>query len=473
MGKVVGICVALLVLAVGFIVLTQLGEIPALSDAFRSVPPLQQATWNVLVLMLALLAILLIAGLLSYALVQQRNAARALERRLDGVRQGAKDLAKSQVGADAAVHHLVRTDPEDAIGAVQQRLTEAERFAHVQQGRNEMVGLQSRINDIRAQQEALKERLAPMLDKRRSIEQLFIELDTRQNDLDRSLAEIATGDDAVELDNRLKSLMEFIKKNHGRCDEIERASKTIANLKEDFSGLQNRVAPYAAAADGITSRVKQLRTASDSLSMTISSLEQTPDGTLVERVQRFDDEKKKLEDGLSHLTTQFQKLATLRRDIDGLFANFDRALDMLAIEPDEQNAADVDVRIEDLWHFIKDTQAHLDQIEQRMVVFGQLKTKLGELQMRLVPLEAGEGGVATLVDQVRESRDRLIWRITHIEHDDDGDLAERVRKFTETKRELEERVLGLTDQFSKLAMIRKDIAGLFEKVTSAVSASSN
>jgi len=36
------------------------------------------------------------------------------------------------------VHHLARTDPENAIGAVQQRLGEAERTALVQAQRNEI-----------------------------------------------------------------------------------------------------------------------------------------------------------------------------------------------------------------------------------------------------------------------------------------------------------------------------------------------
>jgi chromosome segregation ATPase len=108
-----------------------------------------------------------------------------------------------------------------------------------------------------------------------------------------------------------------------------------------------------------------------------------------------------------------------------------------------------------------------------MVVFGQLKARLGELQSRLVPLENNESGVVSLIEQLRDVRDRLVSKIRHIEHDDEGDLAERVRKFSETKRELEERVSGLADQFAKLASIRKDIAGLFEKLSSAVSASSN
>ena len=78
-----------------------------------------------------------------------------------------------------------------------------------------------------------------------------------------------------------------------------------------------------------------------------------------------------------------------------------------------------------------------------------------------------------LVDELRDSRDRLFAKIRQIEEDDDGNLAERVKKFSDTKRELEERVSTLTEQFSKLATIRKDIAGLFDKLSGAVNASTN
>ncbi len=55
----------------------------------------------------------------------------------------------------------------------------------------------------------------------------------------------------------------------------------------------------------------------------------------------------------------------------------------------------------------------------------------------------------------------------------EGDLAARVKLFAEAKRELEERVSSLSDQFTKLGTIRRDIAGLFDKLSNAVSASSN
>ena len=120
MGKFVGICVVVFMLAVGVLIVSGGSDIAALFAALRAEPLLDKVAWAVIVLVP--LVLLPSAVWLCDTLVRQRKAAQALELRLDGVRQGVKELAKSQIDADATVHHLARTDPEDAIGAVQQRL---------------------------------------------------------------------------------------------------------------------------------------------------------------------------------------------------------------------------------------------------------------------------------------------------------------------------------------------------------------
>lgn len=465
------VCGALFVLALAFLVLAEGREAGEMLNAFRSQSLVSKLAWAVIVLVPLILVPA--AVWLGETLVRQRQAAQALELRLDGVRQGVKTLVKSQVEAEAAVHHLARTDPEDAMSAMKQRLTEAERFTQIQTGRNEIGDLSSRVEEIRAQQQALQARLAPVLEKRRSIDQLFTELDSRQNDIEHTLAEVSGGNDAVALDISLKKMMEFVRQSHERCDDIERASKLIGGLHEDFAELQTRLAPFAAPDDGIVKRVKELSATRDRLAQDVGSLEQTPQGTLAARVQKFAEDRNLLDDRLSQLDAQFSKLATLRGDIASLSMHFDHALDALADPKVEDGAADIDARIEELATFIEATQAHLDEIERRAGAFGQLKTKLGELQSRLLPLEADQGGVVTLIEELRQIRDRLFAKIRQIDEDEDGGLAERVKKFSETKRELEERVSSLTEQFSKLATIRRDIAGLFDKLSGAVNASAN
>jgi chromosome segregation ATPase len=567
MGKFVGISVALFVLAVLFVGLTQGAAMAAIFAAFGALPWLQKIAWAVIVLVP--LVMLPFAVWLWDRLVRQQQSGMTLQQRLEGVRASVKEATKAQTEAEADVQQLTRSDPEDAIAALQRRVSEAERFAQIQQSRNAITDLDSRVAAIRAQQQALKERLAPVLDTRRSIEQLFTELDGRQSDIERSLAEIASGDDGTALEIRLKNLTEFVRQGNARCDQIEQASKTLASLSEAGAAMGARLAPFAAAEDGISSRVRQLGETNDRLIAQIGSLERLPEGLLSDRVQKFSADSKKLGDGVSHLHDEFCKLADLRKDVAGFVATFERALAALSNAKDMHGAPDIDARIADVTQFIGQTQSRFDDIERRMIAFTELKARLGALQARLVPLESADSGVVKLVTDVQgiladmrkdaggfvatferalgalsnakdlhggldidgriadvtqfigetqkrfddierrvvsftelkarltdlqtrlaplesadsgvvrlindlqDIREKLIDKIRRVEGGEEGDLAARVRVFADTKRELEERVSGLTDQFTKLSTIRKDIAGLFDKLSSAVNGSAS
>ena len=466
MGKFVGICVVLFVLAAAFVVIAKGPELAALIAAFSAEPLLHKVAWAVLVIVP--LVMLPFAAWLWDRLMRQTQAASALEQRLDGVRQSAKDSSKRQAVLDVDVQRLTRSDPEDAIDALKRRVNESERFAEVQRQRNESKDLALRVDEIRAQQEALRARLTPALDARRAIEQLFADLDTRQRDVERVLAEIASPDDAVALDIRLKEHADFLRQSNGRCDQIEQASKTIVTLNEVGGELAARLAPFMATDDGIIARLRQLNERCDELAANINGLERLPEGALAERVQKLGDDRKRLEDGIADLGVHFGRLAGLRKDVAGLFAGLDRALNSIAIGNNSHGAAGVDHRIGELTRFVDQTQSQFDDIEGRVVVFTQLRTRLGELQTRLGPLDSQDSGVVKLIEELQDIRDRLIVKIRRIEGGAEGDLETRVKMFAETKRELEERVAGLADQFTKLSTIRKDIAGLFDKLSSAV-----
>ncbi len=491
MGKFVGVSVALFVLAVAFVVVAQGPEVTTLIAAFRSEPLLHKIAWAVVVLVP--LVMLPFAVWLWDRLLRQHQASNELEDRLDGVRRDVKDLTKAQANADEDVKRLTRTDPENAISVLEQRLTEAERFAQVQQSRNEMNGLEPRIAALRDQQQKLRDRLAPVLYTRRKIEQLFADLDGHQSDIDRSLAEVASGDDGTALDIRLTNLSEFLRQGSARCDQIEQASKTVATLNDLCTELRTRLTPFLAAEDGIAGRVRQLSGDRDVLAANLDALERTPEGPLGDRVQKLVNDKKKLDDGILRLSLQFSTLGSLRRDVASLYSALERTLDTLAISQNGVGAngtavngtstngaganwssvAAIDTRVDELSQFVKKTEGQFDDIESRVLVFGELKKRLDDVQSRLLPLESAESGVVKLVGELRELRDDLVVRIRHVEGGEEGDLAARVKIFSEAKTELEDRISNLADQFTKLATIRKDIAGLFDKLSTAVSTSAH
>jgi chromosome segregation ATPase len=469
MGKFVGVSVVLFVLAVAFVALSQGPEMAALVTAYISQPVLHQIAWAVIVLVP--LVMLPFAVWLWDRLVRQGQSAGALAQRLDGVRSRVVDLTRAQGSVDADVQQLARSDPEDAIAALQQRVTESERFAQIQQSRNEITDLDSRVNALRTQQQSLKDRLSPVLDVRRSIEQVFVEIDSRQRDIERSLAEVASGDDSTALDVRLKHLVEFVRQGNARCDQIEQASKTVATLNEACAEMRTRLAPLAATEDGITSRIRQLGEERDRLTAEITAIERVPDGSLAERVQKLTDDKNRLDGGIAQLSAQFGKLAGLRRDAGMLLISLERALNTLSIAKTDDGAAGMDARIGEVSQFVERMQDQFEEIERRVGAFENLKTRLGDLQTRLAPLESEETGVLKLIEDLHDMREKLAEKIRHIEGGEEGDLAARVKDFAETKRELEDRVASLADQFTKLSTVRKDIAGLFDKLSSAVNAS--
>jgi chromosome segregation ATPase len=567
MGKFVGVSLVLFVLAALFVGLTQGSQMAAIFAAFGALPLLQKIAWAVIVLVP--LVMLPFAVWLWDRLMRQQQAGTALQQRLDGVRTSVKEATKAQADTEADVQQLTRSDPEDAIAALQRRVSEAERFAQIQQSRNAITDLDSRVAAIRDQQQALKERLAPVLDTRRSVEQMFAELDGRQGDIERSLAEIASGDDGTALEIRLKNLTEFVRQGNARCDQIEQASKALVSLSEAGADMGARLAPFAAAEDGISSRVRRLGETNDRLAAQIGSLERLPEGLLADRVQKFSADSNTLSERIAHLHDEFCKLTDLRKDVTGFVATFERALGALSNATDVHGAPDIDARIADVTqfigqtqsrfddierrvatftelkarlgglqtrlmplesadsgvvklvndlqgvladlrkdvggfvagferalgalshvkdvhgapdidgciadvtHFIGEAQSRFDDIERRVVSFTELKARLGELQARLVPLESPDNGVVTLIGELQGIREKLIDKIRRLEGGEEGDLAVRVKTFADAKRELEQRVSNLTDQFTKLSTIRKDIAGLFDKLSSAVNGSAN
>lgn len=106
-----------------------------------------------------------------------------------------------------------------------------------------------------------------------------------------------------------------------------------------------------------------------------------------------------------------------------------------------------------------------------MAVLAQIKDSFGGLQTRLVPLAAEDGGVKHVLDNLRDIRNQLTAKIENLERDEECALTERVQKFDDNKKALEDRVASLSEQFSRLASIRKDIGGLLAKLSGTISAS--
>jgi chromosome segregation ATPase len=469
MTTFVAFCAVIIVGAAGFVLLA-FGGIPvSLVDAFASLPPPQRTAWYALAF--AFVALLPTAMWLSDRLTKQRQANKTLQIQLGSVRQSIDTREKTQADAESKVNYLVRTDPEERVASLQQRITEADRFAHVQQSRNQVGDLNSRVDDIRNQQLALKERLDKVVEDRKAVEQLFMELDRNQSDIERTLSDVEGGEDGNDLDMHMRKLADFIKATHYRFEQIERSLSTLLQNKSDFQALQARLAPLESENGGIKSLIRELNGLGDKLSSEIGELEKGPDGGLVECVKMLGDRKGEIADQVASINEQFGKLSTVRREIVGLFGNLGRALNALSQIEGDATGSNLDARVREVTQFINETQGRFSQINRAMEEFAQMKKEIEGLQTRLVPLESDETGVRNSINELRERRDQLAARIVRLERDDESALTDRVKSFTESKRELEARVTVLNDEFTKLATIRKDIGALLAKLSGTIGAS--
>ena len=84
-----------------------------------------------------------------------------------------------------------------------------------------------------------------------------------------------------------------------------------------------------------------------------------------------------------------------------------RALNSLSQVEGDESGGNIDERLGEVSAFINATQFRFDEVERAMGVLAQLKESFGGLQTRLVPLEAEDGGVKHVLDNLRDIRDQL------------------------------------------------------------------
>ena len=180
----------------------------ALVEVLLSQPTPQKIAWVVVVA-----ASLLLIGLAlwqSGMLMKQSKVTQILEHRLRGVGQIVHRLEEAQSDADLAADYLLRTDPEDAISAVRERLAPAEEAVQSQHLRNEAGDLQTRMEEVRERQQALRAKLGATIERRQAIERFFSNLTSTQRDIEATLSVTERDENGDTLEDRIRALTEFV-----------------------------------------------------------------------------------------------------------------------------------------------------------------------------------------------------------------------------------------------------------------------
>jgi DNA repair exonuclease SbcCD ATPase subunit len=442
---------------------SELAHIPA---AFLALPPPQR----VAVGLIALMALALMASTLwqSWRISRQEKNAKALHGGPMSAQRAMAAVGGSQRDFDAAVQHLVKSDPEEAISTLQKQLAETEARAAQQRGRNEAVDMRERLDDIRRRQQALREQIGEVAEKRRIIEPGFEELKDRQRQLDRSLDKIETDDDNNNLADRLKEFDQKVALLHERHKTLQDSFTALTRFKEELTRSQAELVPLQAQEGGIKALLAELQGQRDRLAKAVEELETSDSEKLSSRVEALDSGKKDAEQRVVRLEGSYAILDTIRRDfIDLGKRQEDLRLAFAEVETDASGKSLAD-RLGELDKFSAETRGRLRTLQEALTTLNRYRRDLVNSQTELAPLQAPGEGVNALLEELNTRRCQLITALDELESSGGEKLGSKVESLADSKLATEQRIAQVYQHFERLESIRSDIAKTFENLSGAL-----
>jgi DNA repair exonuclease SbcCD ATPase subunit len=401
----------------------------------------------------------------TYSLAQQNKL---LRDRLKGLRQETLVAHGSQKELDAVVQHLVDKDPEEVITSLQKTLTDTEQRAALQRSRSESVDMQDRLDEIRRRQQALRETVGLLSEKRRVIEPVFGELKDRLRQLERWLTELEVDDKKSSLADRVKELNHDVSSIDARQGSVQEAVATLKLFTEELDKFQAELVPLRAPEAGINALIAELRLRRDRLTTTLDELESSGDEKLSSRVEELSKNKLEIEHRVTRLDDCFNILDSIRLDFEELGerqAHLERSLAEVETDPYGKSLVD---RQNALNEFIIQSRLRVRTLQDSSATLSQFKEELAKSQAELVPLQAPGFGIEALISEVNTYRDILVKTLEEIEFKGDEKLSSRVGVLSANKLEVDERIAHVFEDFQKLDSMRKNIGEIFTSIRSTL-----
>jgi chromosome segregation ATPase len=234
-------------------------DFAGISADFLALPVTQRLATSVI----ASTAILLIGASVYQArkISRQQTDMRLMRDRLKGARKDAAVARGLQNHLDEVVQHLADNDLQETISSIQKELTDAEQRAALQRSRNEATDIPDQLEDIRRRQQALRETIGVVAEKRRVTEPVLAELKDRHRHLERSLSEIEVDDG--NLADRLKALGQDVSVIQARLNALQESLTTLNRFKEELDKSQAELVPLRAPGVGIYALIDEVRPASE------------------------------------------------------------------------------------------------------------------------------------------------------------------------------------------------------------------
>lgn len=411
---------------------------------------------------------LALIGATAWRLLRQDRRLNTLRDRLKKTREDVVVAHALQNHLDATVQHLIESDPREAVSALHDKLGETEQRALLQQGRNQSTDMHDQLAEIRRRQQALREMVGNVADQRRAVEPVFTEIRDRQNQLERSLLDLETDDRKNNLADRLKDIGRDVSALLGRVNAVQDTFATLNRYKEDLAKSHAELVPLRSPDAGINALIGELGLSHDRLAKSIDVLETGGEAPLGTRVEALSKNKIEIEQRLARIDDSFNILKAVRLDFEELGqrqAQLERALADVETDPDGKSLAD---RQNALNEFVIQSRQRLGALQETLTTLNAFKAELSKSQADLVPLKAPVFGIEAMIAEVVSTRDLLARTVGEIEANGDVTLASRVDALTRSKREVEDRLARIFDNFNALDALRKDIGGIFATIRNSL-----
>ncbi|CUT10459.1 Adventurousgliding motility protein Z [Bradyrhizobium sp.] len=436
------------------------GHLPAW---FGGLPvPQRFATGAILALALALI------GASAWRLSRQDRRLDTLRDRLKKTREDVVVAHALQNHLDATVQHLIESDPREAVSALHDKLGETEQRALLQRGRNESTDMHDQLAEIRRRQQELRDMVGKVAEQRRAVEPVFTEIRDRQNQLERSLHDLETDDRKNNLADRLKDIARDVSMLLSRVGTVQNTFATLNQYKEDLAKSHAELVPLRASDAGLNALIGELSLGHERLAKSVDELETGGELPLGARVETLSKNKIEIEQRLARIDDSFHILKGIRLDFEELGqrqAQLDRSLAGVETDADGKTLVDRQNALND---FVLQSRQRLGALQETLATLNAFKTELSKSQADLVPLKAPVFGIEALIADVGTTRDLLAKTVGEIEASGDVTLASRVDALTRSKREVEDRIARIFDNFNALDGLRKDIGGIFSTIRNSL-----
>jgi uncharacterized phage infection (PIP) family protein YhgE len=305
-------------------------------------------------------------------------------------------------------------------------------------------------------------------EQRRAVEPVFTEIRDRQNQIERALLDLETDDRKNNLADRLREISREVSTLLSRVGAVQDIFATLNQYKEDLAKSHAELVPLRSTDAGINALIGELGLNHDRLTKSIDEIETGGEAPLGTRVEALSKNKIEIEQRLARIDDSFNILKAVSLDFEELAqrrAQLERSLAEVETDADGKSLADRQNALND---FVVQSRQRLGALQETLATLNAFKTELSKSQADLVPLKAPVFGIEALISDVGTTRDLLVKTLCEIEANGEVTLTSRVDALTKSKREIEDRLARIFDNFNSLDALRKDIGGIFSTIRNSL-----